>query len=415
MSSVNDLLKALSEEGAGKDEGQFSIDPEKGRDKLRSFQQAIPSYALLRMIQGLNQAKATRIELSLSRRETVLRAFGVVADLAEVQAAFRGEASLGRSWAGSLAAGLNAACLDTNAEIEVSLGQSWWDPRSGATQIQEPAGFRFRSHATRGEGLRGVWKRATIQREVSTRCQFSPCSFLLDGRTLAPDWEAYRDDEGTPVLISPQIEYLEEGDGFHFVLGDLSPYRREDDVLIWDREEARSLESYRLQFFPTLLYAGIGPDDSRVKACRTVISRFDGWKPKPPLIHLIRHGVIGETLIEPECLPNSMLLIDVSELPHDLSGLRPIRGEAFDQRMVEVQQLSVRTAQLALAHTDPAIRKHITGAIPAHLARNESLLGRGVRSIASWFLRRFSSGERADTYVAKVNHSLVEWLEKHQR
>lgn len=413
MSSVDDLLSALRADGAGEGVGEFSLDPEKAREKLRSFQEALPSFALLRMVQGLHQAGTSRIELKLGRQEVELRAFGLERSLEEVQAAFAGGAGLATGWAGSVAAGLNAACLDEGAEMEVSLGRLRWEPRGGQSWEQEASGFLFSCRNSGSKGLKGVWTRATIQREIVARCRFSPCPFELDGRVLEADWEAYKDDEGTPVLIAPQIEVLEEGEGFRFGLGDLSPYRREGETLIWDLAKPRPLEKYRSGFFPTLIYSGLGPQDVEFKNCRTVIARFDGTRNSPALFHLIRHGVVGEIFPDPEGLPNSMIAIDMSEVPHDLSGLRAIRAEAFERRMNEVQELSAQAARLAIEHTYPALLDHLKSAIPSHLTRTNSWFGRSMRTMTSKFFGWLGGMRPPEAYVEQLNQGLIDWLEEH--
>ncbi len=413
MDELEDLLSQLSQEGALDSQGRFHLDPTLAREKLQLFQEGLPAYALLRLIQGLQAAHCSHISVFIRASEVEVRA-EVDLKLEEIQAAFRGEAGLSQAPAGQVAAGLNAAHCDRCDHLSLTTNGQRWDLLGDHTDPVTAPGFSFLQSLTSGLfGIQHKVRRSRVHTELTTRCRFSPCPFELDGRTLVPDWMPYEDHEGDIVgLCSPGVEWLESGPAFRFVVGDLSPYRFQDGLSLWERAEAVTLTRYRTNYFPTQIYGGLPEDfDDETVLCRTVVACFEPKIGPPSLVHLVRHGVVCETYREPSWLRGAQVLMDVSDLSSDLSGLKAIRDDAFQARRLEVQAVMVQAAQAVVKHGEDVAIPYLSVALPIFIARGSTLTSHFFRQLGKRFFGWVMSTERARELVRAQTEALNQWLD----
>ena len=420
---MDSLLAALRQEGVFDSSGGFCLDPERAREKLRVFQEALPAYAALRMISGLHQLRAEAIEVTVHSRRLVIQAWFAQAPLDPelLRQAFLGQAGLGEAGLASLAAGLNACLLDSPVELSFSLrtpgSQLSWDViEDSMTPRPCPLeGWSLRIvHGFPSTFLGFSRRRVLLHRELQSRCRFGPCRFMLDGRAVDYDWEHYLGSEGDPSTIAPGVEVLEPGDGMWFTVGDLSPYQPQDGALVWSRSEPIPLERYRSRFFPAQIYLGVDPAQSAPQmACRTVLSCFElRAEMRPCKVHLVRHGVLCETYADRQGLPESYLLMDVSELPADLSGLQTVRDQAFEARWQEARQLMRKAVAALQQHARTSSTNFLRSAVPAYLARSHGFTDRMTRSLAARALGWAADSSLAQKNLAHTEQQLGEWLAK---
>lgn len=393
-------------------QGGFSLNPEIAREKLRVFQESLPSYALLRIVQGLHQLQATEIRVTIWRKQLEIAAQCDGVLLAEVRSAFLGEAGLSASGAGSIAAGVNAATLTKGGQVRLSVGSQVWELEQDVISEQgSKVSFRF-SQTLVGSFLGTVSLRARLQKQIEDRCRYSPCPFILDGRLLTPDWPMYTNSEDETTTIAPQLEWLESGSGFSFTVGDLEPYEYRDGLHVWAQVKPEPLRRYRSGFMPTVIYGGLEAGfDSEVIGCRTVISKFEGDWTRPCQVTTLCHSVVGEWFEVADWLPNSRVLMDVSELDMDLSGLKVARNAKYDLRAEEVRQLNHRAARALLKHSAEAARPHLKAAVPAYLARKSTWSGRFWRKTTSGLFSVLGSTVFAERRIREMQSKVQRWLD----
>ncbi|MGE0487887.1 MAG: hypothetical protein AB7S38_01600 [Vulcanimicrobiota bacterium] len=405
--------------------GSFRLDPQRAREKLRVFQEALPAYAALRIIQGLHQLQARAVAVEVHSKRLVIEASFDQApfDLELLRGAFLGQAGLGEAALASLAAGLNASLLDQPIELTCSLsgprGELAWNLLEDSIEVRprSQGGWLLRVvHAFPSSFLGFSRRRVLLHRELQTRCRFAPCDFKLDGRELDHDWEQFLGSEDEATTIGAMLEYLVPGQGFWFTVGDLSPYRLEGEALIWSRTEPIPLAQYRGRFFPAQLYLGVDPERSgRPMGCRTVLSCFElhrETRARPCKVHLMRHGVLGETYADRQGLPESYLLLDVSDLAADLSGLQTVRDEAFETRWNEARQDMRRAVETMLVHLRGTTPLYLSSAVAAYLARSPGFTSRLTRQLAARALGWAANSNLAQKNLALVEQQLEAWLTK---
>jgi len=407
-------LSGFYKDGNVDSQGQFRVDIEVAREKLRSFQEALPAFSVLRVIQGLVASGAGEIAVRLSTDQVEVRSDSLL-PLSEVREAYFQDAGLSQSPAGMVAAGLNAAQCDPRVPVWMSAHQQSWDPRADESSDCSEPGFRF----VQGLGKRSGWRylignRGKFYTELLKRCRFLPCRFILDGREIEPDLEPRvgSDGDGTATVASG-LDWLEPGTGFKFVVGDLSPYRWEDGVFVWDRRLPKPLERNRFCYFPSLLYAGLPVDfDQSTARCRTVLSLFEVNRPLQGTVSFLRHGVICESIEDPRLLPSSVVLVDVTPLETDLSGLKIIRNQAYEERFGEVLNMMVRGVELIQHHHPSLMKAYLESAVPSYMFRTDNLLLSTLRTGAGKFLGWAASRKTTKNSLQEIDRQLQEWKEK---
>jgi hypothetical protein len=412
---LEDLLDELATQGAFDSASSFTLNPELAREKLRVFQESLSAYALLRVIQGLHLAKASEIRLTISKKRLQLEADGLqsLPTWQQLREARIG-ANVDSLTASCIGAGLNACELEPCLELSVGWQGRCWNilTDSVSSDMKQKSGRFVLTQAVDSSRLKvkPAERRSRLHSELSERCRFSPCPFKLDSRQLESYW-VRRSDDSDHGFEGGIMEWLEHGDGFCYTVDDLQPYEYLDGVFRWARREPAAIVEHRRGFIPAMMYCGIEPGDSHKKEheCRLLV-RYTGGS-EDCQVHIVRHGVVSEVYTEPRLLKGSKVLVDMSDLKTDLSGLKVVRDSDFGKRFEVIFSAQRSMAELICEHLPTTIPKFIESAIPAFFNNRKGWIGGIIRKLASkvWvkmFLKKggedmtFGTADRVKQWLA---------------
>jgi hypothetical protein len=399
---LTQFLKECSESGVFESSGAFQVDTQAGREKLRVFQNQIHIYALLMLIQGLVSLKASSLEVRILPNEIEVKA-DVKVSAGEVQEAYAARAGLCHSPLGMVAAGINAALSDPGTSVYIETDGESWEVREGATHRRDYSGFLFRQvFRTKGLSLSRIFTRTSIFHDLQKRCRFVPCSFLLDGSVPEPD-------HGIDFPGTPRLEWFKQGEGFRFVVDDLTPHRWEDGAYIWNRIQPERLSWRRSFRTPSMMVVGLEQGfREKVASCDTVFSVFDVDFKQSGQVKLLRHGVVCEARKHSSLLPNSVTLVDVTDFDSDLSGLRIVLDERFQKLLRELLHPMSQAAELIIAQYPSLCTPYAKSAFPAYSHHGpgivDSFLRKNVRPLTGW--TKSKSGVMEEIQI------LRDWLEQ---
>lgn len=345
-------------------QAEFSISPEVSRAKLKTFTDEMPYYGLLRYIQGLHRLGVSELDLHFeARRIRVLATLEKqIPLLPEIQRIFHQGRLFEDSSLTNVASGLAGLTLLSPKKMVLVQSVSNWDVLSNQMNCQSDSGPEL--ELTVETQRASVYKRKEFQREISKRCRFARCDFKVNGNLLRPSIQ-YRDYSNRELSqYEYHTEWVEPGRGFRYHLISFRRYRVEDDLLVATYMNNRSIDDNDPDPAPDgpIIYGGIPAqsfqDQDPWVECRRVIAITTEDKrrvsihadkptraPDPGQLLILRHGVVCESITCSDFIEESLVILDGSSLKSDLSGLKSIRDEAFENEVSESTAQMQRVVQ----------------------------------------------------------------------
>lgn len=352
---------------------EFTVDPELGRAKLKPFTEAVPTYGLLRYVQGLHQLGASQIDIHFEPQ-----AFRVVADFkasgplcSDIKKAFDSCELFDGSGLASLASGLVAMTLLPPKSLVVWADTVKWDLHSGQVDTNDSVHslLEVKVETERGSG----YDRFDFMNEIQRRCRFAPCSITVDEKPLRPtvtDTKVSAEDKGQDEY---HTEWVEPGKGFRYDLVELQNYHRKDQLLILTNKREKQPED-DFEDGP-VIYGGVPEKSFQERAawieCSHAIAFDTGYKtkedrrkkktiiipPEPAQVILLRHGVVCESMSGKDFLDETLVMLDCSDLKSDLSGLRTVTDELFEAKLSEIKKQMLERVECLATEYRPALLK----------------------------------------------------------
>jgi hypothetical protein len=308
------IVDQLVSGGTVDSRGSFTVDAEKARSKLERFRLADPLTYVVELVQAAVLAGATRVDIRVDADDFVLRCDGRPfsrASLDDLESAVlvRGDADVARQ---QLALGLSAA---------QALSPRWIRVRSGTTLLTLQDG------------------RATL------------VDVAASGADAAADAGTAADDDATTT-----IELRESFRAGHFVefFAGLAGGLREQRLLAercrWARVpvvvNGKQVSGHDWPVdVHAAVHAAVDDDDVRGSV------GFVRGSPQPPVLHLLRAGVLQESVAlddEPGLehpLPRGLVgVVDVGALPRDASFTKFIRDDGFARMLALTVDAAVAAA-----------------------------------------------------------------------
>ena len=283
------LIDALAQEGRFVDDGAFTLDPSKAREKLRAYQLVNAHAYILLLVESAWIAKASAIDISCGR-VSVAEFMGVSLTRAQLENVF------------------TSVFLDTAALTDTALA---------AARIQQLLGIAANAALSLGPeqieienvDAKGRLNRMTITADGSCECvtigEGSP------GRTRFVVTSTRGDDrqEREVELIRERCRYASFAVNLYGQRMSHGPRR----ALLGLRTERLRLDG------ATIGLAGRRPDS------------------EPGKLLLVTRGVLSETITLEHAYKGFLAVVDV-DLRKDLSQRGVLRGEAFDEVMAVVMR-----------------------------------------------------------------------------
>ena len=337
MPSLEDFLEQQIRGEIQVEDSDFTLAPKLAREKLRTFQEDLPCYALLRLTQGLILAGAKAIEIEVGEKEFDIVALSLnQTDFIErLKTAYQGTKFFEGSASSICALACHALQLYALKSLTINhQGNTWPIVRDEDEPKAENTNFHLKAQLNPNSSesfLNGI-------PDFKKRCRFSNITITVAGETLRPTI-APTLRKGTPQSLE-QLEFHTEwvlpGSGFQFDLVTLQNFDDQNGIRVLQRYKSGQ-DTERAPLF----YGGLGPGfqnptvdvQMAVGLALTVSSSRQG------LWVFLRQGIVTEAIPATELFPNSVALVDVSDLATDLSGLRTIDSEALTVRKQQALEL----------------------------------------------------------------------------
>ncbi len=330
MDELDDVLQELRSQGALDSSGAFTLDWRHAREKLRSFQLPDRCYYVLKWVQSAVAAGATRCEVRASPSALSLWHDGTPLapeQLRDLLSCLLENADQDPAWS-ELAVGVNSV-----------LGFA------GSTVVLESAGHVLRlttegadashgeRHETRVTVRRSLGWSSWLKRELpevlllKERARFAPLELTINGTDVEP-WFGVKGGGSSWQLSWP---------GKHLTYTLVSPTRGMPETFAVNRHslawELRDVEGPRAGRFR------LGPPRSAQQDPLSHLDRTYGAAGGlyvdpvlPSQLHLIRRGVLLESIVGWTGLIAGEVLVGADDLPTDLTGFAPRGGAELKRR-----------------------------------------------------------------------------------
>ena len=341
---MDQFVQELRNVGQTESVGEFTVNPQKAREKLREYQLLRPGSYVLKVVQAAVSAgaldigvRATRDELTLSfgTLDSVLPSAGdLLKNLTEGL-----EQPSKRSSLHHLTAAVNGAYAQDVREIR-------WETPDGALQvtgsdfIELKGASKTFSFVVRKRRTLGQWFRGTVYvdeiRQLESRGFYGPQTITIDNRQLGrPKWdrylEPYRDDLG----LDREAYLLEcwAPDGSQ-------AYLRPPDYNCYSGAGSQGgITTINPAFKPEsrvpLLYQGpIGTDVEGVDLAVAIRPSFH----QPSALLVVCDGVLLDKVEKADLgHPGALVLTGMEGLNTDLSEFGVVRDQSFEDRLQRIQ------------------------------------------------------------------------------
>lgn len=355
MNPLEDFLRAQHDQGVLESSGQITLDPSRALAKLARHQLEQPGLWLVKMVQAAVSAKASSLGIRVNRRRLRV-AFSAppVFDCDQVlQELFSGR--IASDWSlRHLITGMRASLARVPesmsfAQISAEKNRQFIIRPDGTelgvvetlpATIEGETTYLFELHKAGEEWKLGDSLRATLTQTVdeisalTERCWMSPMPIRLDGYELPRHFPRVVGSPPPGSFFASEFHLASpSGEGFCPNYRSHDPATEDEPGIFVDRKPGTE---------GTLIRHILPPEASARGPFLGGGSITQYWPPPKPIpVYFCHHGVVVEQDHLTQTCPGLELYLSVDGLDFDLSTMRVVRDQAFEERFQQLVQTFV--------------------------------------------------------------------------
>ena len=351
---------------------EFSLSPEQAGRKIAPFQQAVPAYGPLRILQALHLLDTRSVAIEMSDTSLKIVANGEFpADLTEkAEAAFTGVGLFADTEFANLAVGLHALKAVSPKSLAFTHAGKYWEVVGDAPGQPSPSRAVLEIRAEFA-----AWASAAVLKELKKRCRFVRYGLSFNQETL--NRQLARSKSQGPETMEDRdylTEWVAPGVHFQYPIAIIDQYKTVREV-----RTLQKLMPTTLSEMGPVIYGGLPADfqGSSIGADAVVAFFFARDETSDGALVALQHGIVAEVLTEkrfPEC---TTVIADAGSLQTDLSGLRIVRNAQYEQFADKLQNTVKTAARATVEHLPEALKTLAIGSIQHQKEALQKVQGSG--------------------------------------
>lgn len=376
---MEDLLGRYREAGQVESTGSFTLDPKKALEKLAAFQLPSSDHWILKVVQSLQLARATRVDISAGVHSVTVTADAIPEGFTNMDELIRHllvDSNHSNPCLRHLAAGLQGSLKTKPRQIHITLvedgtrrdydlASGGWRDRGSKPTDSPGTAFQLVLNRSVEERLSSGWfalntdifdlffrRPGSYDREnavVYDFCQFSTCEVLLDGKSISerrfgqPRYSGYEisQDSNPGKRKAPFLKSLFSQEDL--VANAAAPKHHLAELLV---PATQSPAGFGVSSESHATLSNRGQIDVAQGLERAYAIRMQ-LDPKAK-VYFVEDGVVIDSLDHAMDCPGLVALIDARNLDKDVSTLKILKNAKLTQVLEDVQEVGATLRQQIL-------------------------------------------------------------------